>query len=163
MPNFDAYAGAALIGTIAGMRSMAAPAVIGQLSRKGALDDVTGALTIVKGSRFAIVSTILSAGELIADKLPAIPNRTAAGPLLGRALSGGLGGAVVCSSRKRSAIAGSIIGAAFAVGVAYGAYRLRKQLGKKLHVPDIAIALAEDAVVAAIGLALTARLSRLQP
>ncbi len=140
------------------MRSMAAPAVIAQLGRKGALDEVTGPLAVFKNNRFLVASGIFAAGEMIADKLPMVPNRTAAGPLLGRALTGAISGAVVCSARRRSVLAGALIGAAFAVGAAYGAYELRKRLGKKLHLPDIVIALGEDAVVGTLGVALTSRL-----
>jgi len=159
MRDFEVYAGAALIGTLAGMRSMAAPAVIGQMSRKGALDDVTGVLTVMKGSGFATVSSIFAAGEFIADKLPMVPNRTDAGPLLARALAGGLSGAVVCSAKRRSVLAGVIIGAAAAVGAAYGAYELRKRIGKRFHLPDMAVAVAEYAIVGALGVALASRLS----
>jgi uncharacterized membrane protein len=141
------------------MRSMAAPAVISQLSRRHALDEVTGPLAVFKSNRFLLASGILAAGELIADKFPMAPNRTAAGPLLGRALTGGLSGAIVCSAKRRSVLAGSLIGAAFAVGVAYGAFELRRKAGRKLHLPDIVIALAEDAIVGALGVALTSRLS----
>jgi uncharacterized membrane protein len=84
------------MGLLAGMRSMAAPAALGQLSRKGALAGVTGPLTIVTGSKFFTTASLLVASELVADKLPFTPNRTGAGPLLGRALTGGLSGAVVC-------------------------------------------------------------------
>ncbi len=163
MRDFETYAGAALIGTLAGMRSMAGPAVVGQLSRSGALDNMTGALTVFNSNRFVLASGVLVAGEWIADKLPMTPNRTDAGPLLGRALTGGLSGAIVYSSRRRSILAGSLIGAAFAVGAAYGAYALRKQLVKKLHLPDIVIALAEDALVGGLGIALTSRLSEKHP
>jgi len=138
---------------------MAAPAVIGQMSRNGALDDVTGPLTVMKGKGFATVSTLFAAGEFIADKLPMVPNRTDAGPLLGRALAGGLSGAVVCSAKNRSVLAGAIIGAAAAGGAAYGAYERRKRMGKKLHLPDMAMAVAEDAIVGALGVALASRLS----
>jgi len=159
MRDLEVYAGVALMGTLAGMRSMAAPAVIGQLSRNGALDDVTGALTVMKGSGFATVSSIFAAGEFIADKLPMIPNRTDAGPLLGRALAGGLSGAVVCSAKRRSVLAGALLGAAAAVGAAYGAYYLRKRMGEKFHLPDMAVAVTEDAIVGAVGVALASRLS----
>lgn len=140
------------------MRSMAAPAVIAQLGRKGSLDDITGPLSVFKNNRFLVASSIFAAGELIADKLPMAPNRTAAGPLLGRALTGGVSGAVIFSAKRRSVLAGALIGAAFAVGAAYGAYELRKRLGKKLHLPDIAVALGEDAIVGTLGVALASRL-----
>jgi uncharacterized membrane protein len=147
------------MGVLAGMRSMAAPAALGQLSRKGALTGVTGPLALVTGSKFFTTASLLAAGELVADKLPFTPNRTGAGPLLGRALTGGLSGAVVCSANRRSVAAGALIGAAAAVGAAYGAYELRQQAGQRMHLPDAIIALAEDALVAALGTALVTRLS----
>jgi uncharacterized membrane protein len=159
MRNFQVFAGAALLGALAGMRSMAAPAALGQLSRKGALAGVTGPLALVTGSKFITTTSLLAAGELVADKLPFTPNRTAAGPLVGRALAGGLSGAVICSANRRSVAAGALIGAAAAVGAAYGAYELRKEAGRHLHLPDAIIALAEDALVAALGAALVSRFS----
>jgi uncharacterized membrane protein len=155
MRDLEVYAGAALIGTLAGMRSMAAPAVLGQLSRKGALADVSNGLALVTKPSFASVSIFLAVGELIADKLPVTPNRTAVGPLLGRAFTGGLSGAVVCSAKKRSPWLGALIGSAAAVGAAYGAYELRQRAGQKLRVPDVAIAVAEDVLVGSLGAALT--------
>jgi uncharacterized membrane protein len=159
MQDWETYSGAALLGTLAGMRSMAAPAVLGQLSRNGSLAGVNNALAVVSKPRFAKVATVLALGELIADKLPITPNRTAAGPLLGRAISGGLSGAVICSARKRPIWAGALIGAAAAVGAAYAAYEVRKRIGEKLHVPDVAIAIAEDILVGSLGIALTSRLT----
>jgi uncharacterized membrane protein len=159
MRNLQVLAGAALLGVLAGMRSMAAPAALGQLARKGALAGVTGPLAIVTGSKFFTTASLLAAGELVADKLPFTPNRTGAGPLLGRALTGGLGGAVICSANRRSVAAGALIGAAAAIGAAYGAYEFRQQVGQRMHLPDAIIALAEDAVVAALGTALVSRLS----
>jgi uncharacterized membrane protein len=159
MQNWEVYAGAALLGALAGMRSMAAPAVLGQLSRKGVLDEVTGPLAIVTGSKFAPAAGVMAVGEFVADKLPFAPNRTAAGPLLGRALIGGVSGAVICSSQKRSIWAGALIGGAAAVGAAYGAYHLRKDAAQNLHIPDPLVALGEDALVGALGMALTSRLT----
>ena len=159
MNDLEVYAGSALVGVLAGMRSMSAPAVLGQLNRKGALVEVTGTLDWVRHRGFITASSVLAVGEMIADKLPITPNRTAAGPLMGRALAGGLSGAVICSAKRRSVLAGAFIGAAAAVGMAYGAFMLRKQLGQKLHIPDAAMALAEDAIVGAGGVALVSRLS----
>jgi uncharacterized membrane protein len=159
MRNLEIYAGAALLGVLAGMRSMAAPATLGQLSRKGALAGVDGPLALVTSSRYVPATSVLAIGELIADKLPFTQNRTAARPLLGRALTGAFSGAVVCSAKKRSVLAGALIGGAAAVGAAYGAYELRKQAVRQLHLPDTVVALAEDALVGATGAALVTRLS----
>jgi uncharacterized membrane protein len=160
MRDLEVYAGAALLGTLAGLRSMAAPAVLGQLSRKGALTGVTNGLSLVTKPRFATVAQVLAVGELIADKLPVTPNRTAAGPLLGRAFTGGISGAVVCSAKKRSPLLGALIGATAAVGAAYGAYELRKRAGQKLHVSDTFIALTEDVVAGSLGAALASHFGR---
>jgi len=138
---------------------MAAPAALGQLSRKGALAEVTGPLMLVTRPGFATAASLLAVGELLADKLPFVPNRTAAGPLLGRAFTGGLSGAVVCSAQRRSVLAGTLIGAAAAMGAAYGAYELRRRAVRKLHLPDVIVAVAEDALVGALGAALVSRLS----
>lgn len=144
MRDLEVYAGAALLGVLAGMRSMAAPAVIGQLSRR---------------APYANVSRFLAVGEFIADKLPLTPNRTNVGPLLGRAFTGGLSGAVLCSGRKRSSFLGALIGAAAAIGAAYGAYELRRRAGQKLHVSDRVIGLSEDILVVSLGAALMAHFS----
>jgi uncharacterized membrane protein len=159
MRDLEVYAGAALLGALAGMRSMAAPAVIGQLSRNGALADVSNGLALVTKAPFANVSKFLAVGELIADKLPLTPNRTNVGPLVGRAFTGGLSGAVVCSAQKRSPWLGALLGAAAAIGAAYGAFELRRRAGQKLHVSDRAIAVTEDILVGSLGAALTAHFS----
>jgi uncharacterized membrane protein len=159
MRNLEAFAGAALLGALAGMRSMAAPAAVAQLSRKGALAGLPGPLAFVTGSRFLTSASVLAVGELVADKLPFTPNRTAAGPLLGRALMGGASGAVICLAKRRSVLAGALIGATAAVGAAYGAYELRREAVRRLRVPDMVVALAEDALVGVAGAALVSRLS----
>ncbi len=160
MRDVEVYAGAALLGTLTGMRSMAAPVVLGQLSRDGALDNVTNGLALVTRPRFASVAQVLAVGELVADKLPLAPNRTAVGPLLGRAFTGGISGAVLCSAKKRSPWVGALIGAAAAVGAAYAAFELRKRAGHALHVSDTLIALAEDALVVSLGTAVASHFSR---
>jgi len=138
---------------------MAAPALVAQLSRKGALAGLPSSLAFVTGPRFLRSASVLAVGELVADKLPFTPNRTAADPLLGRALMGGASGAVICLAKRRSVLAGALIGATAAAGSAYGAYELRRQAVQRLRLPDIVIALAEDAVVGAAGAALVSRLS----
>jgi uncharacterized membrane protein len=136
--NSQVYAQAALLGALSGMRSMAAPAAIAR-------------------PPFIGPATLLLAAELVFDKLPLAPNRTAAGPLLGRALAGGIAAAMLCSSRKRSAVAGALIGAAAAVGAAYAAHKLRQQITRHLNIPDPLVALLEDAVVASASMAVTSK------
>ncbi len=157
MRDLDVYAGAAVLGTLTGMRSMSAPAVMGQLSRQGALSGENGHLDYMSGPAFASATSLLALGEWVADKLPVTPNRTAAGPLLGRAIVGGASGAVLCAAKGRSAWGGALIGAATAVGAAFAAYELRKRIKGKLHVPDAFVALAENLVVISLSTAFASR------
>ena len=95
---------------------------------------------------------VLAVGEALADKLPFMPNRTDPPAVAARAVSGGLSGAAICSSAKRSMLAGALIGAAAAVGATFGAYKLRKWAGEHSHLPHPLIAILEDATVAGCGL-----------
>jgi uncharacterized membrane protein len=146
MRDTHVYAGAAIVGVIAGMRSMAAPALVSRLGAPGILPVSTGTVTAA-----------LAIGEAIADKLPFMPSRTMPPSLITRAVSGGLSGASLTSSRRRSPFWGAVIGAAAAVGATYAAYEFRQRAGKRLNVPDFVVALAEDAVVAAAAACLLSR------
>ena len=152
MKDSQLYTSAAAIGAIAGMRAMSAPAVISQAVRKGELAVEGSKLGFLNTSGALSVSALLAVGELIADKLPATPNRTDVGPLVVRTMSGGLSGAVIFSARKKSPWAGALVGALTAVGAAYAAFHLRRSIKEKLHVPDLVLAAAEDALVARGGL-----------
>ncbi len=94
---------------------------------------------------------IAAVGELVADKLPFLPKRTKAPSLIWRAISGALSGAAITSSRKRSALAGAVIGAAAAVGATYGAYELRRWAHDRFEIPDPMLAIVEDVLVAGCG------------
>jgi uncharacterized membrane protein len=106
---------------------------------------------------------VLAIGEAVADKLPFMPNRTQAGSLAFRAVSGGVSGAAIASARRKPAFWGAVIGAAAAVGATYGAFHLRRRVGKSLHVPDAVVALAEDALAVSVGVAAMRRLTSLNP
>lgn len=152
MTDAQVYAGAAVMGAAAGMRSMASPVIVGQLQKAGLAPSGHSAIDFLSQPKTAKTMAVLAVGEMIADKLPFMPKRTQAPALVTRAVSGGLGGAAVCSSKKRSVLAGALIGAAAAVGATYGAYQLRKWAGERFNLPDALIAIAEDALVAGCGM-----------
>ncbi len=135
MTDAQVYTGAAVVGAVAGMRSMSSPAIV---SRLGLLNH-----PVVAKSTAAI-----AIAEVIADKLPFLPKRTNAPSLIWRTISGALSGAAICSSKKRSVLAGAMLGAAAAVGATYGAYELRRWAGRKFELPDPVIAVAEDVLAA---------------
>jgi uncharacterized membrane protein len=150
MSDARIYAAAAIAGGVAGLRSMTAPAVVSQFSDAGLLHGpVTGLMT-----------PLLALGEVIADKLPFMPNRTLPGSVIVRGVSGGVSGAAITSSRRLPAFWGAVIGAAAAVGTTYGAFHLRRKIGKSLHVPDVLVAFAEDAVAVSVGVSAMRRLAR---
>jgi len=94
---------------------------------------------------------------LIADKLPKTPSRKAPGPLVVRFLTGGLSGAAICAAAGQSLIVGAVLGGLGGVVGAFVGYAARMGLVKALKVPDIVIALLEDAVAIGGGLFLVSR------
>ena len=143
------------LGAISGLRSMSGPAFV---SSSAAKDRVP-----LDGTRLAFLGSpivsklflLAAAGELVGDKLPSTPSRTAPPPLIGRAGSGALVGAAIFASEGRRAAAGGAIGAAAAVVAAYAGERLRARLGEITDLPDPAVALVEDWVVLYTGYHLT--------
>jgi uncharacterized membrane protein len=159
MKDEKVLVGAATLGAIAGMRAMSAPALVSQLARKGGLAVEGSKLGFLNSSGALSTTALLAVGELIADKLPFIPSRTTPGPLIARAISGGVSGAIISSARRKSPWAGALIGAGAAIGAAYAAYHLRRAAKERLRVPDFVLALAEDALVASAGTFVARRLS----
>src|SRR4030088_2470050 len=99
-----------LLGLVTGMRSMTAMAVLCWFAYRGHLSlDGTWASWAAKLVT-AIIFTVLALGELVADKLPKTPNRTAVGPLLVRVVFGGLVGAIVAAGLNGSEFEGIILG-----------------------------------------------------
>ncbi len=150
MPN--AYVKAACLGVIAGMRSMTAPALVSGYLIRTCSDELAGSpLEWLASPVSAGVFKWLAAGEMIADKLPSVPARTAPGPLIGRALTGALSGAAVCVSEGEGLAEGAAVGGLAAVASAFAFYHLRRRLTQSTPLPDAAVAAAEDALALGLG------------
>jgi uncharacterized membrane protein len=89
--------------------------------------------------------------ELLADKLPNIPNRTDALPLLGRAAAGALIGASIAAAGQRDRATGAAVGAAVALLSAHLSFRARRALAD--HLVPTAAAVVEDVVVCSLAAA----------
>ena len=134
------------IGIVAGLRSLLAPAAVAWAAHLGWLN-LHDAFLNFMGSKVAVaIFSLLAIGELIADKLPKVPKRTAAAPLLARMLTGGLCGACLGVSANQSLGIGAGLGAVGAVIGAFGGYNVRKYLVNQLKLPDLIIALLEDLI-----------------
>lgn len=139
---------AALLGALSGLRSTAG--LVG-LSYGGAYGDLPG-LRITRfgflASRGGVIGTIAAlVGELVVDKLPQTPARIKLQPLVGRAMLGGIAGAAVCAANDESLPSGFVVGAVAALGTSYAGYFARRALTHIYGLPDLPVALGEDALV----------------
>ena len=139
---------AALLGSISGMRSLSALAVFSHylkyFSNKNIQDKRLG---FVNSTGFALVSKLLAAGELAADKTPEIPDRITPTSVAGRAAAGALVGAAVFALDKHPLWKGALIGAGTAVASTYASFYARRYADQHTSLPDAAIGAIEDAVV----------------
>ena len=124
------------------------------VARIVALGAITGArstagLTAVafRGRRrLAPLAVMGLIGEMVADKSPAIGNRTDLVPLAGRAVLGGAVGGSAAREAGASVAAGVLLGSATAVIAAHLAMRARRRLG----LSQLAGGLVEDVIVGAV-------------
>jgi uncharacterized membrane protein len=137
---------ALLIGVADGLRSMTPPAVVGWAAHRQwiALRDTP--LAFMASLAAVVVTTVLALVELVGDKLPSTPSRTAGPGLLSRIALGGLSGAVVAVAGGQSLAIGGVLGAVGGIIGAFGGYQARTRLVRALEVPDIVVALCEDAL-----------------
>jgi len=146
-----------LIGAIAGLRTMTAPAVVAWAANRHWLNLHDSPLALMGSTAAVAVFTVLAIGELVVDKLPSTPSRTKLLGLIGRSVLGGLSGAGVAASGAQSIALGAVLGAAGGITGAFAGYEVRKRLVRTLKVPDLVIALLEDALAIAGGLLIVSR------
>jgi len=137
-----------LIGFFAGLRSLTAPAVTAWAVHLGWMK-LPGALALMGSIPAVAIFTLLAVVELVADKLPNTPSRTATVGLIARIVMGGLTGACIAAAGGEDALLGSVIGAIGGVVGCFGGYRARTRLVKAVGTPDIYVALLEDLVAIA--------------
>ena len=116
---------AALLGGVSGMRTFMAPAV---LALRGRL--------VRNPARYALLAA--AAGELAADKYPAIPDRIDPPGLAGRLTSAAVSGRTVAGAP------GAALAAGIALAAAAASWRVRGELAEQ--VPDPLLGAAEDAL-----------------
>lgn len=104
-----------------------------------------------------VVFSLLALGELVGDKVPSAPARTAWYAVAFRVLTGGFGGGVVFAAMGAPVAAGALTGAAGAILGTYGGYAWRTRVRERLGGPDIVYALVEDAVAIALAFGVALR------
>lgn len=132
-----------LIGLFNGLRSLTPPAVTAWGAHVGWLK-LQRSLAWVGTTPAAIIFTLLALVELVADKLPTAPSRTAPPGLIARIVLGALTGACVAMAGAQGTVLGAAIGIAGALVGTFGGYQARTRLVKALRTPDFVIAVLED-------------------
>ena len=145
------YVLAFLIGVLAGLRSMTAPAAVSWAALLGWLHLGNTPLAFLGFAATPYTLTVLAIGELIADKLPKTPSRKKPLGFAVRILSGALCGAAI-GAASQGLIGGLLAGVLGAVVGTLGGYEFRLRLVRAIGGKDLPIALLEDAI--AIGGAL---------
>ena len=145
------------IGIVAGLRSLTAPAVVAWAAHFGWLNLNDSALGFMSSTAVTAIFSLLAIGELVADKLPIIPKRTAPAPLLARIITGGLSGACLCTAVGKSLVAGALLGGTGGVIGAFAGYEVRRHLVNNLHIHDFVVAICEDLLVIGLGFFLVSR------
>jgi uncharacterized membrane protein len=141
------YVLALLIGVVAGLRTMTAPAAVSWAAYLG-LGPVGGTPLAFMGTMAAPwIFTVLALGELIADQLPSTPSRKVPVQFGGRIVSGALSGATI-GAAGGALVAGLILGVVGAVIGTLGGYEVRRRLAD-LFGRDLPAALIEDFIAVA--------------
>jgi len=139
-----------LVGFVAGLRSMLAPAIVCWCARLDILDIGQTPLVLMNFRITAVIFSLFAIAELIVDKLPKTPSRKTLPSFIFRILTGSLVGATVGAAGGQL-IVGLILGAIGAVigtlSGAAGRAKLAAAFGR-----DLPAALVEDIAAAAIAI-----------
>ncbi len=136
------------LAATAGLRSMAAPALLARAVRRGDLDAPN--LPALSYKDVSDLLSFLSFGEMVADKTHLVPTRTSTPALLGRLLSGAVAGSVLFADEGRRSNSGAVLGALSAFAATYAGEKLRA-MGAQRGIPDPILGILEDRLVLALG------------
>jgi|SRR5919205_4544030 uncharacterized membrane protein len=134
-----------LIGFFAGLRSLTPPAAVAWAVHLGWIR-LTRPLSLIGSLPAVIILSLLAITEIILDKLPNTPNRTAPPGLIARVVTGGLTGACVSIGGVKTALLGAGLGVLGGIAGTFTGYEARARLVKSLRLPDFYIALLEDLI-----------------
>ncbi len=136
-----------LIGVIAGLRSLTAPAVVSWAARLGWIHLENSPLAFFGAAVTPWIFTVLAIAELVADQLPRTPSRKSPPGFSARILMGALSGGAFGVAGGAPAF-GAIAGVVGAIAGTFGGYAARTRLAAALG-KDRPAAFLEDAVAIA--------------
>jgi uncharacterized membrane protein len=138
------YLFALLIGVVAGLRAMTAPAAVAWGAHLGLIPLQGTPLVWVGGSIATWLFTALAVLELVGDQLPQTPSRKVPVQFVTRIASGAFCGAAI-GMTANAWIGGAVAGAIGAVIGTLGGAEIRAQLARTFG-KDLPAALIEDVV-----------------
>lgn len=147
-----------LLGCVTGLRSLTPAAVVCWAAHIGWLHLAGTKLAFIAHPVTLIIFTLLALVELVTDKLPKTPARTAPLGLGARLVFGCLCGVAVALSAGGNLLVAAAVGAIGALAGTYGGYNVRKALVVSAHFPDFAVALGEDLIAIAGSLLIVSHL-----
>jgi uncharacterized membrane protein len=135
---------AVLIGIIAGLRAMTAPAAVSWAARLGWLNLAPTGLAFLGYAFTPWIFTALALVELVTDQLPTTPSRTVPVQFGTRILTGGLSGGAIGAAHGQLVlgVVGGVVGAVIGT---LGGRAVRGRLAASFG-RDLPAALIEDAV-----------------
>ncbi len=141
-----------LFGFVDGLRSLTAPAILCWAAHFGWLH--------FTGTRFAFIDhpvtrtvfTLLALAELVGDKLPNTPPRTAPVGLMARIVLGGASGLAFATAAGISMPLAGAVASVGAIAGAFAGYYIRRAVVFRAHLPDHIAAIAEDVIAISSGL-----------
>jgi len=134
-----------LIGLFAGLRSLTPPAAVAWAVHLGWLK-LARPLSLIGLLPAVIILSLLAITEIMIDKLPNTPNRTAPVGLIARIVTGGLTGACVSLGGGRSAFVGAGLGLIGGIVGCFAGFHARAWVVRSMRLPDFSVALVEDLV-----------------
>lgn len=133
------------LGFIAGMRTTFAPAIASHFfSKKPNAALAKSKLGFIQSPAAAVVTKIMSAGEIAGDKLPNTPNRIVAPQVAARVASGAFAGAVISTANEDDIAKGIFIGAATALAATFATYYIRKYVSESTFIKEPVTGVFED-------------------
>jgi len=146
------------IGIIAGLRALTAPATVSWAAHLGWIQLAGSHLSWMSSIITAVILALLAIAEIVNDKLPKTPPRTAPPSIVIRCVTGAFAAATLSVGIGGSPWVGAALGVVGALIGTFGGYYVRTGVVKALKSPDWPIALIEDAIAICGGLFLASRL-----
>jgi len=146
-----------LIGVVAGLRAMTAPAAVSWAARLGWLRLEGTPLAFLGAAVTPWFVTLAAVGELVNDKLPTTGSRKLPPQFIGRILTGALSGAAM-GAPTGGLVGGLIAGVLGAVAGTLGGAAFRARLAQAFG-RDLPAALIEDVIAIVLAFFLVSRFS----